>query len=159
MDKLADKYADSAVGSIFIYTCEAHPGENFPPLADMAQKTSHAVALRDERGIARPIYLDGLDGGCHRRYGGLPNMTWIFNTGGVVLYKAQWTGVESIENALQYFLDVNARRSAGERVAGFQVERLDFRQRDSAEFRRVLEQAGPQAVQDFADTFGAGSSA
>lgn len=156
MNALANKYADSGVGSIFIYTCEAHPGENYPPLVDMAQKADHANALRDDRGITRPIYLDGLAGPCHREYGGLPNMTWIFNTAGVVLYKAEWTGVESVENAILFFLDVVQRRKSGEKVVGFQVERMDFRNRDSEEFLRVLKLAGPRAVQDFADTFGEG---
>ena len=158
MNKLAKKYAESNVGSVFIYTCEAHPGENFPPLTDMAQKAAHAAAMRDERGVTRPIYLDGLDGACHREYGGLPNMTWIFNTAGVVLYKAEWTGVESVENALQYFLEVNARRKSGEKTVGFGVQRMDFRKRDLDEFLRVLELAGPQATKDFSDTFGKGSA-
>ncbi len=159
MNELAKKYADSGVGSVFIYSNEAHPGEYYPPLADMAQKSAHAAAMRDDRGISRPIYLDGLDGACHREYGALPNMTWIFNTAGVVLYKAEWTGVESVENALQYFLEVNARRKSGEKTVGFKVERMDFRKRDREEFLRVLELAGPQATKDFADTFGKGSSA
>ena len=156
MNELADKYTNSGVGSVFIYSNEAHPGENFPPLLDMAQKSAHAAAMRDERGVSRPIYLDGLDGACHREFGGLPNMTWIFNSAGVVLYKAEWTGVESVENAIQYFLEVTARRKSGEKVIGFAVERMDFRKRDREEFHRVLELAGPQAVQDFSDTFGAG---
>ena len=156
MNKLADKYADSSVGSVFIYTNEAHPGENFPPLSGMAQKAAHAVAMRDERNVSRPIYLDALDGQCHMEYGGYPNMTWIFNSAGIVLYKAEWTGAESVENAIQYFMDVNVRRKSGEKVVGFRVERMDYRKRDREEFLHVLELAGPQAVQDFADTFGKG---
>ena len=56
MNALADKYAPRGVGSFFLYTGEAHPGENYPHLESMEQKLNHARALRDERGMGQ--YLD-----------------------------------------------------------------------------------------------------
>lgn len=153
MNAIADRYADHNVGSIFLYTYEAHPGENFPHLTSMEQKFAHARALRDTLGVTRPILVDSLDGACHRAYGSMPNMTWIFNKAGVPLYKSDWTDAHSVENALQYFLKVLERRREGEKIAPFRVERIDFRQRDLDQFLEGLERNGPKAVQEYREAF------
>ncbi len=56
MNELAEHYARQDLGSILIYTHEAHPGEIYPHLTSMEQKTRHAGALRDQLGVSRPIY-------------------------------------------------------------------------------------------------------
>ena len=155
MNAMADKYSAQEVGSIFLYIHEAHPGERYPHLSSMEQKFAHAQDMRDVLGAARPLLLDSLDGACHLAYGGMPNMTWVFNRAGVPLYKADWTDAESVQNALAYLLDVAARRKAGENLTPFRVERLDYRNRDREAFFKVLERAGPKAVREFEEAFGA----
>jgi hypothetical protein len=137
------------VGSVFLYTHEAHPGEIYPHLTSMEQKHEHARALRDELGVNRPIVLDALDGACHRAYGSMPNMSWIFGRSGVPVYKADWTDSNSVENAIIYFLDVLGRRRERVRLAPFRVERLDFRSSDQEKFYKGLERNGPKAVREF----------
>ena len=154
MNAMADKYAADKVGSIFLYTHEAHPGEHYPPLRSMEDKTRHAKALRDVKGVARPIVLDALDGACHRAYGGQPNMTWIINRAGIPIYKSDWTDANSIENAIVYFLDITNRRRGRERLAPFNVQRLDYRNTDQEQFFAGLAVNGPRAVQEFKDEFG-----
>ena len=88
MNELADRFAAQDVGSIFLYTNEAHPGEYYPHLTSIEQKFGHARALRDRLGVSRPILLDALDGACHRAYGSMPNMTWMFNKSGIPIYKS-----------------------------------------------------------------------
>jgi hypothetical protein len=154
MNELADRYAEHGVGSIFLYTHEAHPGEHYPHLTSMEQKFRHATALRDVLGVSRPILLDALDGACHRAFGSMPNMTWIFTKSGVPVYKSDWSDANSVENAIQYFLDVSKRRQARERLAPFRVERLDYRNQDREAFFQGLERSGPKAVQEFRDAFG-----
>lgn len=149
MNRLAERFASQGVGSIFLYTHEAHPGENYPHLTSMTQKFEHARALRDVLGVARPIVLDALDGACHRAYGSMPNMTWIFNRAGYPLYKADWTDSNSVENALIYFLDVFNRRRERERLVPFRVERLDYRTSDPDDFQQGLARSGPKAVHEF----------
>ncbi len=156
MNALAERYADRGVGSIFIYTHEAHPGEFYPHHTSMAQKFRHARALRDILGVTRPILVDSLDGACHRAYGSMPNMTWIFNRSGIPVYKSDWTDTHSVENALQYFLAVIERRRRGERVVPFRVERLDYRTRDPEAFFAGLARNGPKAVEEFKQAFGGG---
>lgn len=156
MNAVAEKFAAQDVGSIFIYTHEAHPGENVPHLTSMEQKFRHARLLRDELGVTRPILVDALDGACHRAYGSMPNMTWIFARSGLILYKSDWTDAHSVENAIEYFAQIPARRKAGERLAGFRVERLDFRNQERDLFYKRLERNGPKALSEFKKTFPGG---
>ncbi|RME85581.1 MAG: hypothetical protein D6775_02440 [Caldilineae bacterium] len=149
MNALAERFAPRDVGSYFVYTHEAHPGENYPHHTSWEQKLRHARDLRDKLGVSRTILVDSLDGACHRAYGSMPNMSWIFNRRGVPVYKSDWTDAASLENALLYFLDVLARRRAGERLAPFRVQRLDYRNHDRDAFYRGLERAGRKAVEEF----------
>lgn len=149
MNRIAGRFADQGVGLILIYTHEAHPGEIYPHLTSMDQKFRHARDLRDKLGVTRPIYVDALDGACHRAYGSLPNMTWIFTRAGIPVYKSDWTDPGSVENALEYFLAGMERRRQGERLAPFRVERLDFRLQDRDAFYRGLARNGPKAVDEF----------
>ncbi len=154
MNAIADRFAAHGVQSIFLYTHEAHPGENYPHITSMEQKFRHAAALRDILGVRRPILLDALDGACHRAYGSMPNMTWIFNQAGIPVYKSDWTDANSVTNALEYFVGVTERRKAGERLAPFQVERLAYRNVDRETFFKGLERNGPKAVREFQEAFG-----
>ena len=154
MNAIAERYSDQDVGSIFLYTNEAHPGENYPHHRSMEQKQRHAMALRDLLGVTRPILVDALDGACHRAYGSMPNMTWIFNKVGVPVYKSDWSDAASVENAVIYLLDVVRRRRDGTRLAPFRVERLDYRTQDRDGFNAGLERSGPKAVKEFAEAFG-----
>lgn len=153
LDAAAARFAEQGVGSIFLYTHEAHPGEHYPHLTSMEQKFKHAAALRDVLGVKRPIMLDALDGACHRAYGSMPNMTWIFNRSGNVLYKADWTDVDSVVNALEYYLNAAQERKGGRRLTGFKVERVEYREADREAFFEGLERAGPKAVEEFKTAF------
>src|SRR3990172_6483664 len=154
MNAIAERHKERGVGSIFLYTHEAHPGEYYPHHTSMEQKLRHARDLRDKLGVTRPILVDALDGACHRAYGSMPNMSWIFTPPGIPVYKSDWTDAHSVENAIQYFLEVNERRRSGERIAPFRVERLDFRIQDRDSFDEGLARNGPKAVQEFRAAFG-----
>lgn len=154
MNKIAEQYAAQGVGSIFVYTHEAHPGEHYPHLTSMAQKLRHARDLREVYGVSRPILVDALDGTCHRAYGSMPNMSWIFNRTGVPVYKADWTDAASVESAVRYLLAAGERRRGGQRMAPFRVERLDWRSQDREGFYEGLARNGPKAVREFREAFG-----
>ena len=148
LDDMAERYADRGVTSVFIYTREAHPGENLPHHTSQEVKRSQARAFQNERGVRRPILLDDLEGTAHRAFGLLPNMSWILGRGGLILYKAAWTDSQDLESGLVDSLDALAEpRSMTLRPA--HTERLLWRLRDEASFRAGLERAGPQAVKDF----------
>jgi len=153
MNKIASDFASKNVGSIFIYTHEAHPGENYPHLTNLEQKFQHAEALRDLYGVERPIFVDSLDGACHRYFGSMPNMTWIINNAGIAVYKSDWSDAHSVRNSLEYFLSIPDRRRAGERLAPFKVERLDYRNQERELFYAALERNGKKALEEFKSAF------
>jgi hypothetical protein len=84
----------------------------------------------------------------------MPNMTWIFTAAGIPVYKSDWTDSDSVDNALEYFLQVVKRRREGARLAPFRVERLDYRNHDQKAFYQGLERSGQKAVQEFRKAFG-----
>ncbi len=148
MEDLADRYADQAVRSVFIYTREAHPGENFRHHTSMDGKRANARAFKERFGVRRQILLDGLDGGAHQAFGSAPNMTWIIGRGGFVFYKAAWTALGDVEEALEGAIDFQTNRIKNQWVP-FYTERASWSPRDRKKFMAGLEQAGPQAVADF----------
>lgn len=150
MDAIAARHADRAVRSVFIYTREAHPGETYRHHTTMQGKRNNAQALREVVGIKRQILLDAVDGPAHQAYGTLPNMTWIFGRGGLILYKSAWTDPEDVEDSLKRALDGLERRVKGDKLP-FYSERLSWRVRDDDTFRELLARCGPQAVSDFFD--------
>jgi hypothetical protein len=156
MNAIADKYAAQNIGSVFLYTHEAQPGENYPHLTSMEQKFRHAYDLRDVIRVTRPILVDSLDGACHRAYGSIPNMTWIFARSGLIVYRSDWTDAHSVENAILYFTQIPQRRRTGERLAPFHFERLDYRNQEREQFYKCLERNGPKAGDEFRKAFPTG---
>jgi hypothetical protein len=152
MNKIASDNVPG-VASVFLYNHEAHPGEHYPHLTSIDQKFRHALALRDILDVRRLILLDSLDGACHRAFGSMPNMTWIFSKAGIPIYKSDWTDVNSVANALDYFIQLPERRKAGERLAPFHVERLNYRNQQNDLFYRCLERNGPKAVEELRKAF------
>lgn len=154
MNEVATQFAGREVGSYFIYTNEAHPGELIPHLTSFAQKMEHAALMQQRIGSQRPILIDTLEGNCHQYFGSMPNMSWIFNQAGRPQYASDWTDAASIASALDYYLDVATRRRAKQGLTGFNVKRLDYRERDPQRFFEVLAKSGEDAVQQFEAMFG-----
>lgn len=148
MDDMAARYADRGVTSVFIYTREAHPGENLPHHTSKEVKRAHARAFQSECGVRRRILLDDLEGTAHRAFGLLPNMSWILARGGLILYKAAWTDPQDLDSGLVDSLDALAKRRTMALRPAY-TERLLWRLGDEGSFRAGLERAGPQAVRDF----------
>ncbi len=134
---------------MFVYTREAHPGENVPHHDSLDRKLACARLLRDETGIRRPILVDDLAGSVHRRYGSMPNMTWVIGRGGRVAYKANWTSAANVEAFLVRFLAAGTERPRGAALAVYETEQLEFRQVDREKFTKRLLRNGPRAAEEF----------
>jgi hypothetical protein len=148
MEQLADRYVDRAVRSVFIYTREAHPGENYRHHTSMEDKRRNARAFREHSKLQRQIVLDDIAGSAHRAYGLLPNMTWIIGRGGFIHYKSAWTSPTDVADAIEAVLDFQTNRARNQWVA-FYSERSAWSTRDQAKFREGLLRAGPQAIADY----------
>jgi thiol-disulfide isomerase/thioredoxin len=153
MNAIAREYGPKGIGFYLIYTHEVNPGEIFPYLTSMAQKFHHARMLRDLVGVTRSILVDSLDGACHRAYGSMPNMTWIFGQDGFPVYKSSWTDVHSVANTLEYLLGVLERQRAGEQLRPIQVEYRAFQTERQSRFQQELAHNGPKAVEEYQGAF------
>ena len=135
---------------IFLYTREAHPGDNKLHHTSMEQKIRHARDFVDMWGIDRPMYVDDLEGPIHHSYGLLPNMTWVINSAGRVVYKADWTDQRTVRAAVQQLIDERDVRRAGGRITPYNVEWQPNRENPTLEFVRGLyDVPGERAVEEF----------
>lgn len=82
----------------------------------------------------------------HRAYGLLPNMTFVLDRGGTILYKAMWTSAVRIRE----FLERRPLTATGFTHTTFHTEQLELRERDAAAFQAGLARNGPRAVAEFA---------
>jgi hypothetical protein len=98
---MSREFAPEGVQFIFVYTREAHPGDNKLHHSSMEQKVQYARDFVEMWGIERPMYVDGIEGPIHQAYGTLPNMAWVINSAGRIVYKADWTDQRTVRAAVQ----------------------------------------------------------
>ena len=101
---MAEEFSPQGVTFVFVYTREAHPSDRYLCHANMEQKLVDARDMVTRWQISRPMLVDDLEGTVHRAYGTLPNMSYIVNAGGTILYRASWTDPRSIRVALEQIL-------------------------------------------------------
>jgi len=99
--------------------------------------------------IKRPMLVDDIGGAVHSAYGTLPNMTYILNTGGTILYRASWTDERTIRMALDQILFERTQRRSGMRITPYYVEWLPQRVNDREAFVDGLLKIGDRAVEEF----------
>ena len=63
-----------------------------------------AQRLAQEDGERREILIDTLNGDAHRAYGSLPDMVFIMNRHGCVVWRAEWNEVAATTRALEAML-------------------------------------------------------
>jgi hypothetical protein len=134
---------------VFIYTREAHPGENVLYHDSFERKLACARLLAEEAGIGRDILVDDLDGTVHHAYGLMPNMTWVIDRGGRVVYKANWTSAGNVEAFLDRFLAGRAEHPPGTLPVMYETQQAEFRYPDHKRFMQHLLRNGPRAVAEF----------
>jgi hypothetical protein len=134
---------------VFVYTREAHPGENVPHHDSFENRLACAALLAEEAGIGRDILVDDLVGTVHRAYGLMPNMTWVIARGGRVAYKANWTSAANVEAFLDRFLAARNEHPPGTTPVAYETQQIEFRYPDRERFRQHLLRNGPRAVAEF----------
>ncbi len=96
---LIPKYPD--VEFLVVYVREAHPGSRTGPHESMEKKIALAERTKKEYGDIRPVLVDNLAGDMHRAYGSFPNMVYIVNPEGLVVYRCDWSYAHLIERVLK----------------------------------------------------------
>lgn len=98
LNALRRRHAD--VNWLVLYVREAHPGERTGPHRSMKEKIRCARDTRSLYGEYRDIVVDTLEGEVHRAYGGLPNMVYVIDPVGKVIYRSDWLVVNELEDVL-----------------------------------------------------------
>jgi hypothetical protein len=76
----------------------------------------------------------------------MPNMSWVLDRGGTILYKAEWTSAARIGD----FLERRQAQRAALARAPFHTEQIELRVLDRDAFYRGLQRNGPRAATEFA---------
>lgn len=155
LTELREKYQSKGFEFFIVYVREPHPGENFPHHTSLEQKLVHARKLRDLEKVQLPILVDDLQGTTHKAYGLLPNMVYLIDRDGVVVYKSDWTdGVELNEmcESLIHLDDMRARQVPIIRQ-GFS-ERLHWIPMEPALRERIYRRSGEKAIRDYLNAKG-----
>lgn len=137
MQKLAAQYPD--ITFLMLYVREAHPGDRIPEHSSMKEKINLAYQLKQAEDEQRIILIDDLQGSAHNVYGSLPNVFYILDEDGKVLYRADWNNHTYAKRAL-------ASIQQGQPV---NTPKFGFRPVAPPVLLRVLSRAGWDAVFDF----------
>ena len=156
LNEMYGNYRDKGFEFFTIYVREPHPGENYGPHRDFAQKLEFARQCRDQDGIENPLLVDDLEGTVHRLYGVLPNMVYIVSKEGRIVYKAMWTDHDDIRVVLDNLVMADELRAEGVRLKPSLTEKINFipAQYAGGVREKVFDRAGPKAWEDYRSTFG-----
>jgi hypothetical protein len=137
MNRLAGEFPE--VSFLVLYVREAHPGARIPAHRSYAEKLQHARALAQQHGERRTVLVDDLEGTAHRALGGLPDMLYLTDAAGIIVYRAKWATLAAAGAALLQFR------------AGQLLDGIPSPYRIGPPWRVVhaLRRAGPDAIAHF----------
>jgi len=151
---LYEDFEEENVEFLFVYVREAHPGEKLPAHGSWADKVAAAEEFRDEEGVAMPIMVDELNGKIHKKYGTLPNSTYIIDRSGRVAFRSLWTRPQVIAKALEELIEKQEARGEDHAIVLGGEDTKPPMTYAMLHTHRALERGGGQAIQDFRDEMG-----
>jgi len=98
MLKLKEAYP--ALNFLILYIREAHPGSKTPAQRTMGDKLENAKKMQTLYHETRTILVDDIQGTAHQLYGSMPNMVYVIDTDGTVLFRANWNDFNKIKEVL-----------------------------------------------------------
>jgi peroxiredoxin len=154
LNSLCEEYRGDDVEFLFVYVREAHPGDELPAHQSMEDKVAAAELLREAEEIEMPIIVDEMNGALHKKYGKLPNPTFLVDKSGRIAFRSLWSRAGHIQAALEELLERQAERGVDHAIVN-SGEDTSMPFTHGALFSyRALERGGPQAMKDFREAFG-----
>jgi hypothetical protein len=156
LSKLYRKYQLEGFQFFIVYVREAHPGENYLHHASLEQKVAQAKKLRELEKIQEiPILVDDFQGTTHYAYGLLPNMVYLVDAEGTVVYKSDWTDAFEVDGMCESLVRREEMKATKVPIIRQGVsERLHWIPMDPAQRERVYRRSGEKAIQDYYKTKG-----
>jgi len=97
--KLRTKYPD--VAFLVVYVREAHPGSRTNAHKSIDDKIARAKQTQVDYGDDRETLVDDLAGSMHQAYGSFPNMAYVIEPDGRVVYRCDWAFAGLIDGVLE----------------------------------------------------------
>ena len=154
MNDLYEDFRDEDVEFLFVYIREAHPGEKRPAHKTWDDKMEAAESFREEEEVDMPILVDDLNGKIHRKYGALPNPTYIIDKSGRVAFRSLWTRPSVIAKALEELIHVQERQGDDHAVVLNGEDTKAPMTYALLHTHRALDRGGDRAIQDFREEMG-----
>jgi peroxiredoxin len=154
MNSLSDEYSGEDVQFLFCYVREAHPGEKLAAHHAIEDKVRAADQFREEEEVEMPILVDDLKGTIHKKYGKLPNSTFIIDKSGRIAFRCLWTRPSVIEEALDELIDLQQERGADHAVVHGGEDTKMPSTYAMLHAHRALERGGHRAIHDFRTELG-----
>ncbi|MBX2817155.1 MAG: hypothetical protein KTR24_14200 [Saprospiraceae bacterium] len=98
MNALARGHED--IHFLVVYVREAHPGERTREHGSFLEKLECARRLKERYPEDRIVLCDTLSGQFHKKYGSLPNMIYVIDVDGTVLFRGDWNNIEKLRSVL-----------------------------------------------------------
>lgn len=149
LNRLYEDFNGSDVQFLFVYVREAHPGERIPAHQSIADKVRAAERLRAEEQVEMPTVVDDLHGNIHRKYGKMPNSTYLIDKSGRVAFRCLWTRAGILEEALEELLERQHERGVEHAVVRGEEDTSMPMTYAVLHTHRALERGGRKAVTDF----------
>jgi Iodothyronine deiodinase len=156
LTKLYEKYQPSGFAFFIVYVREAHPGENYPHHQSIEQKLEHAEKLRELENINKvPILIDDIQGTMHNPYGLLPNMVYLIDREGTIVYKSDWSDAKELEGVCASLLHLDEMKARQIPIIRQGIsERLHWIPMDPSMRERIYRRSGEKAIQDYLNAKG-----
>jgi peroxiredoxin len=154
MKDLFERYRSDDVEFLLVYVREAHPGDKVGAHESMADKVRAAQLLEAQEKVDMPIVIDDLKGTIHRKYGKLPNPTYVIDKSGRIAFRAQWTQAGIVEEALKQLLKIQHERGLDHAVVLGGEDRSVPISYQVLYSYRALERGGREAIRDFEESMG-----
>jgi peroxiredoxin len=155
LNQLYEDYAGKDdVVFLFVYVREAHPGERLPAHHSEDDKRRAAEFFRDEEDVEMTVLVDDIDGHAHRKYGKMPNSTYLIDKSGRVAFRSLWTKASVIGEALAELLETQERRGDEHVIVHGGESRAMPMTYAILNSHRALDRGGQKAIREFREGLG-----
>ncbi|GEM_PF-3110019 len=105
MEKIAALYSNQNIEFLFVYIIEPHAGEmNYERIVQpetFEQRKELARATIGECNIQRKTVIDTMDNDFYMKFGGCPNMVYIIDPEGIIVYHDRWNSSHHVHAFLE----------------------------------------------------------
>lgn len=151
--ELQEEFGDE-VEFLFVYVREAHPGDEIPAHRTLREKASAAQLLRDEEDLEMPILVDELGGKVHRKYGSMPNPSFLIDKSGRIAFRSFASRPGSLRDAIEELLKIQEDRGVDHAIVN---DGQDSAMPPLGMFlhaHRAVERGGEEAIENFRSELG-----